>query len=374
MVKSRIAINAVIMDKRKAGIGNYAFHLLREISMLSHGLNIDIYIQQHMKPYFRDNDSMRFIPCPDFKSSRDRIFYEMFSLPQYYRENRYSLIHFVDYLSPIVPLKAKKVVTIHDLSYFVFPEFFTTGSRLMKQLLTGPGVRSAARVICVSDHTKRDVERLYQEHEKLRVIHLGVESGVFPRDEDREKEVLNKYGISGRYIMSAGTLEPRKNIAALVRAFRTAVEEADIPHSLVLCGKPGWKYDEIYKEINNSGLKSRIIVTGYVQEDELSVLFYNADAFIYPSLYEGFGLPPLEAMACGVPVICSSAASLPEVVGNAALTFAPKNEEMLASHIIHLIGDPDLQKELKQRGCIQASKFTWQETARKTISVYKELI
>ncbi len=111
-----------------------------------------------------------------------------------------------------------------------------------------------------------------------------------------------------------------------------------------------------------------------MQEDELSVLFYNADAFIYPSLYEGFGLPPLEAMACGVPVICSSAASLPEVVGNAALTFAPKNEEMLASHIIHLIGDPDLQKELKQRGCIQASKFTWQETARKTISVYNELI
>jgi len=383
MDKVRIAIDALIMDKRKAGIGNYAFHLLQEMNKLSHGLDMDVYIQRQMHPYFQSGGTMRFLSCPDFKGSRDRILYEQFHMPREYGRRGYSIVHFLDYLSPIAPIRSQKVVTIHDLSYFVYPEFFTTGSRLLKQLLTGPGIRSAVRVICVSNHTKSDVQRLYHTADKVRVIPLGVEpdpsvqNGI--RDgkaesNEAEGKALDRYGIRGSYILYTGTLEPRKNIAALVRAFRIAVEKGNIPQSLVLCGKPGWKQEGIYREIEASGLRGRILLTGYVPDEELPVLFRHADAFVYPSLYEGFGLPPLEAMAHGVPVICSNVSSLPEVAGDAALTFSPEDEEMLAAHIIRLMNEPGLREELRQRGYRQASRFTWEKTARSTIEVYRELL
>jgi glycosyltransferase involved in cell wall biosynthesis len=374
VTKARIAINALIMDKRKAGIGNYAFHLLQAMNRLSHGLEADVYIQRQMQEYFPSEGTMRFLPCPDFKGSRDRILYEQFRLPREYLRQNYTIVHFLDYMSPLTPMKAKKVVTIHDLSYFVYPEFFTTGSRLMKQFLTGPSVRSAARVICVSNNTKNDVQRLYHVPDKLKVTHLGVDPDCSVWDAAGEQEILRKYGIRGSYIMHTGTLEPRKNTAALVRAFCAAVRKGDLPQSLVLCGKPGWKYEGIFQEIEHSGLKDRILITGYVPDEELPVLFHHADAFVYPSLYEGFGLPPLEAMVHGTPVICSFASSLPEVTGDAALTFPPRDEEKLAELIIRIIKEPGIREELRQKGFKQALKFTWEKTAEKTMDVYRELV
>jgi len=373
MNSNRIAINALIMDRRKAGIGNYAFHLLQELNRLSHGLNIDVYIQQQMKPFFPSNEPMHFLPCPDFKSSGDRILYEQCHMPHEYRKQGYSVVHFLDYLTPLLPIGSQKVVTIHDLSYFVYPEFFTTGSRLLKQFLTGPGIRGASRVICVSGHTGGDVTRRYHAADKVRVIPLGVEPN--PGNAGRgDAEILCHYGITGNYILSAGTLEPRKNITTLVRAFRIAAEKGGIPQSLVLCGKPGWKPEEMDREIEASGLKGRIVRTGYVPDEALPALFRHADAFVYPSLYEGFGLPPLEAMAHGVPVLCSNASSLPEVVGDAALTFPPRDEEMLSSLLIRLLNEPELQQELIRKGYRRASLFTWEKTAQATINVYRELL
>ncbi len=373
MNSNRIAINALIMDRRKAGIGNYAFHLLQELNRLSHGLNIDVYIQQQMKPFFPSNEPMHFLPCPDFKSSGDRILYEQCHMPHEYRKQGYSVVHFLDYLTPLLPIGSQKVVTIHDLSYFVYPEFFTTGSRLLKQFLTGPGIRSASRVICVSGHTGGDVTRRYHAADKVRVIPLGVEPDP-GNPEGNDAETLDRYGITGGYILYTGTLEPRKNITTLVRAFRIAAEKGEIPQSLVLCGKPGWKPEKMDREIEASGLKDRIIRTGYVPDGALPALFRHADVFVYPSLYEGFGLPPLEAMAHGVPVLCSNASSLPEVVGDAALTFSPRDEEMLSSLLIRLLNEPKLQQELIRKGYRRASLFTWEKTAQATIEVYRELL
>lgn len=373
-----IAIDALIMDRNKAGIGNYAFHIIKALQEAHCDLLIDVYMQQHMIQYFKSSPNMNFIPCPDFMSSRKRILYQQIQMPKLYNSKKYSLVHFLDYMVPLFGVKAKKVVTIHDLSYFIYPEFFTAGSRLIKQLLTGPGIKRADRVICVSENTKKDVQRLFGAGNKLRVTHLGVEqyglSSVNNPDNGTNHRVLDKYGINGNFILYAGTLEPRKNVEALIRAYKTAVSEHRISHKLVLCGKPGWKYEGIYSQIKDSGLSDNIILTGYVPEDELSCIFKAADAFVYPSLYEGFGLPPLEAMAHGVPIICSDVSSMPEVVGDAALTFPPGDVEMLSRHIIRLLGDDNLRSGLIEKGRCRASMFTWKKTAVDTLKVYNELL
>ena len=374
MSKYCIAINALIMDNKKAGIGNYAFNLLQEMLKFPSDFIIDIYIQDHMSSQFNSTENMHFIKCPNFESSRDRILYEQLKLPHLYRQYDYSLIHFMDYMSPILPIKSKKVVTIHDLSYFIYPEYFTIGSRYMKQFLTGPSIRSADRVICVSYNTKNDIQKRYKLSDKLRVIHLGVEPIEKTVNKDKGREILKKYGINGSFIMYTGTLEPRKNVETLISAYHSAVKEGNIIQDLVLCGKPGWKYEGIYNEIKNSGLSERIILTGYVPSDDLSIIFDNADVFVYPSLYEGFGLPPLEAMAHGVPVICSNSSSLPEVVGEAALTFSPEDKEALTALMIKLLEDTNLRSELVEKGYNRASLFTWENTVNKTYKVYEELL
>lgn len=373
MQGNRIAINATIMDRYKAGIGNYAFNLLQGLTKLSIEFQIDVYIQEHMSSYFDSTHGIQFISCPNFTSSGRRIMYEQLMLPSIYKSNQYSMVHFLDYMSPVLPIMAKKVVTIHDLSYYIYPQFFTTGSRLIKQILTKPSLRSADRIISVSQNTCNDIKRLFNITDKLEVIHLGVDTKK-AYNAINDKTILDKYDINSSYIMYAGTLEPRKNVETLIRAYSIAVKKGNIKEKLVLCGKAGWKYKGIYDEIENTGIKDNIIITGYVPDNELSELFSNAKAFIYPSIYEGFGLPPLEAMLHNIPVICSNVSSLPEIVGDAALTFPPKDYNKLADLIIAVLKDESLSLDLKGKGYKRASAFTWEKTAKQTLRVYEDVL
>jgi len=383
----KLAVNALIMDDRKAGIGNYAFQLFKAMENIPIDFQVDVHIQEHMEKYFTGKPNLRFISHRDFKSSRERIMYEQLRMPHIYNKEGYKLVHFVDYLSPLLPIKARRLFTFHDLAYFKLPQSFTLGSRLIKQFFTGWGVRRASGVICVSHNTRKDLLEKYPFLDKdiVNVIHLagetspGIEDKQSTGNKDEQtvnddQNILKKYGIYSRFILAVGTLEPRKNYEVLVEAYKELVSRSDISHKLVICGKKGWKYDGILDKLNHPSLKERVIITGYVAQELLPVFYRQADLFVYPSLYEGFGLPPLEALSHGVPVITSNVASLPEVVGDAALTFKPDDVRELADLMLRVLKDDKLRNSLREKGPEQAKKFSWRTTAEKTIEIYRQLL
>jgi glycosyltransferase involved in cell wall biosynthesis len=182
--------------------------------------------------------------------------------------------------------------------------------------------------------------------------------------------VRRKYRLFAPYIIFVGTVEPRKNLVTLVKAFAAVVK--DFPHLLVLAGARGWMSEPVFAEIERQGLKDRVVHLGYVPAEDLPALMSGAEVFVYPSLGEGFGLPPLEAMACGVPVICSNAPALPEVVGDAAILVPPTDVAALEEAIMHLLSDPDLKATLRQKGLQRSRQFSWHRTARLTLSAFEQ--
>lgn len=377
MSDKKVAINGLIMDQRKAGIGNYTFQLLQAMMKMSVPFFIDVYIQQHMKSFFADTDCMRFIAVPDFKGSQDRIWYEQWIMPSFYNKNGYEVVHFVDYLMPLGKVNSKKVVTLHDVSFYKKPEYFTLGSRLMKQFFTMLSVRKADRIICVSQNTRKDIQEKFPfiKKERLKVIYLAAANQhKLDLSQGEERRILQECGISGAYLLYVGTLEPRKNVETLIRAFQLLIQDRTIPHNLILCGKKGWKYEGIFKLLQAPDLMDRVRVIGYMPDDKLPVLYRNADAFVYPSFYEGFGLPPLEAMKEGTAVITSDTSSLPEVVGQAALLCNPKDVLQLKDLMDQVLRNHELKESLIQRGYDQIKQYSWEITAQKTLEVYQTLL
>jgi glycosyltransferase involved in cell wall biosynthesis len=370
-----IAIDALGLDNRKAGVGNYAYYLLRALARLPFETRVDVYIQRQVSANFKDTDHIRYISCHDFKGSRDRIIYEQLSLPAMLRKGKYKVVHYLDYRTPVLPVPSRTVVTIHDLSYYLYPECFTFGSRVLKQGLTRLSLSKADRVICVSENTGRDVSAGFPAvaKDRIRIIPLGIKD-MGDGDIHKFNEYMKKNGINGKYILYIGTLEPRKNIETLIVAYKRAVETFGLGHQLLLCGKPGWKYEGIYKAASESNLPGRIVFGGYAPEEILPLLYDNADMFVYPSLYEGFGLPVLEAMSRGIPVIASNTAALREAAGRAALYFEPADADTLAGLMYKMSQDSPLREKMGLEGKDRASGFSWECTAEKTLSVYRELL
>ncbi|RMG52492.1 MAG: glycosyltransferase family 1 protein [Acidobacteria bacterium] len=284
------------------------------------------------------------------------------------------LIH-VQYTAP--PFCHKPiVVTIHDLSFEHFPQFFTPRERFFFRRTIPHTARRAAKVLTVSEYSRRDIINTYRlPPEKVVVTPNGVGPEFRPtRDEERLQAVKKKYGIERPYLLSVGNLQPRKNLARLIKAYsrlREMVE--DFRHQLVIVGKRAWLYRNILHEVNRSPYAGDMVFTGYVPESDLPDLYSGATVFVYPSIFEGFGLPVLEAMACGTPVITSNSSSLPEVVGEAGLMVDPYDEEAWARTILRVIEDRQLRNELAERSVQQAARFSWHRTAELTLAVYREV-
>jgi glycosyltransferase involved in cell wall biosynthesis len=238
--------------------------------------------------------------------------------------------------------------------------------------MTRLSARRAARVIAVSAHTASDVvARLGVPPERVAVVPNAVGEEFRPEPDARVlAEFRAAKGLPERFVLFVGTLEPRKNVAGLLRAFaRVAAAEPEVP--LVIAGGKGWLYDEIFALHKQLGLGDRVRFTGYAAAEELPRLYAAATVFVYPSFYEGFGLPPLEAMACGTPVVASNASSLPEVVGEAGLTVDPRDEGALAAALLLLLRDPDRRAALRAAGLARAAGFSWARTVRETRAVYE---
>ena len=288
------------------------------------------------------------------------------------------------YHSPFYPFpeqiktnhKLKKVITVYDLIPVLFPEFFKNQQNgLINEVLKS--IDNDTWVTCISDATKSDLCNYLPSLDPSRVVvtHLAASSLFYPcRDQAKLGHVRKKYSIpEGPYLLSLSTLEPRKNISQTIRSFARLVEEEKINDlSLVLVGTKGWSFDSIFDEIVASQkIRDRIIVTGYAADDDLASLYSGAMMFVYPSFYEGFGLPPLEAMQCGVPVITSNTSSLPEVVGNAGIMVSPEDGDALSHAMLTIYNSDELRKQMTTDALSQAAKFSWENCAEQTIETYK---
>jgi glycosyltransferase involved in cell wall biosynthesis len=263
-------------------------------------------------------------------------------------------------LPPIHPRAS--LVTVHDLGYRHFPEAHPPLQRLYLDLTTRWNARAAAHILADSQATKADLVTHYATPpDRISVAYPGYDQTLVPtRDLAKIEATKSRYTITGDYFLYLGTLQPRKNLARVIDAFATIKTKA----ALVLAGKRGWLYDDLFRHVRQLGLEKRVIFPGYIAEEDKADLLSGASAFVFPSLYEGFGLPVLEAQACGCPVITSTTSSLPEVVGDGALLVDPRNSSAIADAMQRIATDPTLSESLVERGFINARRFSWTTCAQ----------
>lgn len=284
------------------------------------------------------------------------------------------IFHGTDHLLP--PLKnSRTVFTIHDIIFRFLPQYHLPLNRWFLDLMLPKFMQRANVVIAVSENTRRDVARLMQvPADKVVVIYEGVNDQFRPiNDPARWELVRRKYNLPARYILFFSTIEPRKNLVTLLEAYAQLRKQmADAP-PLVVMGRKGWLYEDTLKRITELGLAQDVVLTDWVESEDVPVVLSLTEVFVFPSLYEGFGLTPLEAMACGAPVISSNASSLPEVIGDAGILLDPHDVGGFANAMLQVLSDDARRRELRARGLQQAAKFTWERAARETLAVYKRL-
>lgn len=280
------------------------------------------------------------------------------------------LYHATEHLLPMIS-HARSVFTLHDTAYLHFPQYHLLQNRLYLTLMMPRFIQRADAVICISEATRRDAVQFYNVPiEKLYVIYEGVEPRFAPIADSQILQSLRaKYNLPARFILYVSTIEPRKNLTTLLKAY-AVLHQSQPEIGLVIAGGKGWLYESFFAELRALGLERLVQLTGYVPDQDLPALLNCAEAFAYPSVFEGFGLPPLEAMACGTPVIVSNASSLPEVVGDAGLLLPPTDAQAWVEALRRVLNDSALRAELRAHGLHRAQQFTWEKAARETLKVY----
>lgn len=306
-------------------------------------------------------------------STPQRFMWDQFNFPKRAKKVKVDILHQPCFSAPIF-YRGKVVVTCHDIISVLFPKNLQFWSRMFYSKWMPFSYRRADMIIASSECTKKDIiEHLKISPEKIKVIHLATSDSFKPiKDQKIIEGIKKKYKTGENYFIHVGTLEPRKNLSFLVKAFNMATKQG-IKENLVIVGKKGWYYEDLFRQVEKLKLEKRVVFTGYAEEKDIPILYNGATALTFPSIYEGFGFPPLEAMNCGTPVISSNTSSIPEVVGNAGILIPPKNEKIWAEKMLLLSQSKELSKELSQKGLIQSKKFSWEKTAKKTMNVYEEV-
>jgi len=349
-------------DYRAAGVSVYTEQLLRNLSSAAPHLALTAFVPPDAPPL--SAMAVRRAPISTHRSAV-RIVWEQAAVPWLVRGQ--DVVHSTVNTLPLMAGRPT-VLTIHDLSFLRFPDRLPPGRRAFLGAAVPVSARRATRVIAISESTKRDiVELLRVPEDRIRVVHQGVDARFRPGP----SAVAGEYFGGRPYILHVGTLEPRKNIDLLVRAF-SGLRRDGAPHVLALIGARGWMYEPLFHLVRSLGLEDHVRFLDYVPPDELPRWYNGADLFAYPSAYEGFGLPVLEAMACGVPTVTSNASSLGEVAGTAALTVEAGSDTDLRGAMARVLENPSLAANLRQSGLVRAREFTWEKTARRTAEVYEE--
>ncbi|MBW2148600.1 MAG: glycosyltransferase family 4 protein [Deltaproteobacteria bacterium] len=371
----RVGINLLHLSTHEAGVACYARSLVRAL-LASEGVDAFILYgrKRHIEHFRRANvqlRSVRFLP----DNRWFRILWEQLAMGGAIRVRGPDVFHWPDYSRSLLAPGARSVVTVHDLAFLRLNHIYDQGRTLYKRLMAKVSVSGARAIIAVSENTARDItELLGIPRARINPIPNGIDSDFrqLPPHVCEEYRKRRLGGI-GPFILFVGTVEPRKNVMRLLEAHEIMQKMGIKGIPLVLAGRQGWKSEQIVKAIQKGMAKGSVCWLGYVPREELPILYNLCRIFVYPSLYEGFGFPPLEAMACGAPVITSDNSSLSEVTGDAALLIDPLDAEALAGAMARLIEDHALRDSMHSRGIEHAGKYRWEETARRTIEVYRKV-
>lgn len=365
----RIAIIADPVDEQYAGVHIYAKEVIS--ALLKYDTeNTYVFIHTKENPFFTGTEHY-IVPNNRkvFGYAGFRLFY---FVPKLIRKLKVDAVWDMGHSGPFnLPKRVKRINTVHDLTPVLMPEMHTRASGVIHKLFLPFITRRADLVITYSQSTAHDLIKLYPWCQgKVSMIPLGKDKMFVPTE---NKEVLKNYTITAPYLLYIGTLEPRKNVLFLVQAYDLWRGQSSQKYQLVLAGKKGWKYEATLQRIEDSPYRSDIILTDYVKREDMPALYSQAEIFIFPSIYEGFGLPLLEAMACSTVCISSNASSLPEVGGDAVLYVDPYKPDELVSTIKKLVEDKALYSRLKQASLDQARLFSWDEYAKSIVTLFHKL-
>ena len=379
----KIAFDALPLLGKKTGIGFCEAGQVRAMTRLhpEHQYTLNYFAvknleekKQDLKPYLDKHVSIKHAFCSPYGY---RLVSEFVPVPYslfFGKENQ--ITHFFNYIVP-PRVAGKTVVTVHDMVYKAFPETVRSRTRHMLDLGLVKSMTRADRIVTDSAFSKSEIIKYYPEFAgKIRVVPCGVDTGKFRpvHDDTAFRKIQKRYQLPDSYFLYLGTLEPRKNLENLILAYAEFAKTHDHPAKLVLAGAKGWLYDSIFQQVRRLHLEQQEIFTEYIQEQDLCTLMSYALAFVFPSIYEGFGMPPLEAMACGTPVLVSNAASLPEVTGTDAVIVRPDSIPDMAKGLHELFTDEMRRKTLSQKGLARAKAFSWEKSAELLYQVYLELL
>ncbi len=369
----RICYDATSLYRKKTGIEGYTLNLLKSIMELDKKNFYIIFFRNEILniPVFKKaNTKLCCIP------HSSQLCCEQILLPLNLSRINYDVVHFPAF--PPGVLRPKKfIMTIHDATMWKYNSMLSWKNKIYMKPLTNVAIKHAQKIITVSDSSKSDIEK-YCNISSSKVVNTWESFGEnfrIIKDRDFLEQIRIKYQLSFNFILSVGTLEPRKNLIILLEAFSRLKKQQPYYNSLklVLTGRNGWGREAIYQRIIDLKLDKEVLFTGYVDETDLVGLYNLANIFVFPSIYEGFGLPPLEAMACGCPVIASNTSSMPEVLGDAAVLIDPFDVEKLADKIRDVLENKNLRDEMSKKGLERVKQFSWQQVAKKTIEVYDSI-
>jgi len=373
----RIAIDARTIEAERTGLGEYVQELVRGLGRIAPHHRYLLFGREGMVPPMVPLvDTLQ--PNVEYRSTKAtpsdryrRDFWENIVLPRALGRWNADLFHSPAWLLPLRPMSRATVITIHDTTHFKFPGMHNRLIGYRFRLRATRSVALADAIIAISESTKRDIIGQFRvDEERVVVVHNGVNERFSPEPDSDGPARLLRLGVREPYILSVGTLEPRKNHLGLIHAFEHIAEEyPDV--DLVLAGRPGWLYEPILQAVERSPYQRRIRLLHYVSDDDLPELYRRAQVMAYPSFYEGFGSPPLEALASGTPVLTSRCSSLPEVVGDAAVLVDPNRIDEISQGLSALISNPGLRQKHRAAGLQQASRFSWSRAAAQTLGVYE---
>jgi glycosyltransferase involved in cell wall biosynthesis len=370
----RIGINAHLLSGhdgyRRAGIHHYIAQIINHLPPTSPARRYAVFTRHSEDLVLSEGMNISGTRWPT-ERRWFRILWEQLIWPVTARRLRLDLLHSMAFITPILS-SLPTVVTVYDLSFIYFPERFPTLQRVYLSSQTRRSCQSARRIATISESGRQDVHRFFDVPlNRIHVIHPGVEPAFRPRPSLEIEAFRRRHQLPEEFILHVGTLQPRKNLLLLIEAF-AELRRTDL--ALVLVGGKGWFYDEIFARVEQLGLGSRVRFTDYVPDEELP-LWYNAAALlVFPSVYEGFGMPIVQAMACGTPVIAADTSAIPEVTGQAALLFDPQDLRMLTEHMANALNDRQLAATMRQNGLAQAQHFSWPEAGRRMADVYERAL
>jgi len=363
------------MPLHPAGAGMYILNLVRALTAADADHDYVVYVRRHSLGLFAGLPPSFSVVDIGQKSRIGRQVWEQVVLPRDLRRRRAVLLHSPHHTTPLLLCPCPRLLTVHDVTFFILPERYPSLRRTYFQIMTILAARAAAAIVVPSNSVREEARRFLNGRGKpLVVVPEGVDPAFRPLERaECARTARERYGLPDGYLLSLGTREPGKNRAAIFRALAKLVAEGRDLH-LAVVGQTGWAVEKEDAELAGLGIEGRVHFTGYVPQEDLPAIYNAASVFVFPSLYEGFGLPALEAMACGIPVITSNLSSLPEVTGGAARLMDPHDASAIAVSISEVLDDPTLARLMSRAGLERAAGFSWEACARDTVAVYRRIL